>query len=236
MSDDDTVIHVVFGPDGGYRLSAPTAPVVAAEKGPPKERDDPLVDLYSRREVARLFGLTEGRLRYWDKTAFLEPSAKRGRRRYYTFQDLIGIRAAKGLLDAGFPLQEVRKSVDGIRAALPLVVRPLSELRVVAEGHAMLVRDEAATFEAKTGQLVLDFSVETLKHDVIRVLRRDPSPEDRQSAYDLYLEGCRLDEDETTYRAAEAAYRKALALDWHPALQLHLVARIAQRNNTLTAP
>ncbi|MAC25956.1 MAG: MerR family transcriptional regulator [Sandaracinus sp.] len=217
---DDNVIHVVFGPDGGYRISPALeteAPAPIREPAPaPKEHDDPLADLYSRAEVARLFGLTEGRLRYWDRTDFLGPSARRGRRRYYTFQDLIGVRVAKGLLDAGIPLQEVRRSLSAIRDALPKVVRPLSELRVIAEGHAMLVRDEAGTFEPQTGQLVLDFSVETLKDDVVQKLRQEPTPGERRQAYARYLEGCRLDEEEATWAQAEQAYRDALALD--PAL------------------
>ncbi|MEM1416771.1 MAG: tetratricopeptide repeat protein [Myxococcota bacterium] len=206
------VIHVVFGADGGYRL---TAPDPSSDEGAPPEAgsDDPLADLYTREEVARLFALPEGRLRYWDRSGFLRPSARRGRRRYYTFQDLIGLRAAKGLLDAGLRLPEVRASVEAIRGALPKVVRPLSELRVVAEGRAMLVRDTAGTFEPTTGQLVLDFRVDALREDVVAALRRQPSDADRRSAYDRYLEGCRLDEDPATYARAEAAYRDALRLD-----------------------
>lgn len=213
MKDDDNVIHVVFGRDGGHRVHTPAAPPLPEREPATTERDDPLADLYTRAEVARLFGLKEGRLRYWDRTGFLRPSAKRGRRRLYTFQDLIGVRTAKGLLDRGVPLREVRRSVEALRAALPKVVRPLAELRVVAEGHAILVRDEAGTFEPQTGQLVLDFTVETLRSDVVRVLRREPSPPDRKQAYALYLEGCRLDEDAATLDEAEARYREAIRLD-----------------------
>lgn len=215
MADEnDNVIHVVFGAEG-HRIVTRSEPPPARAKpaAEPLPQGDPLTELYTQAEVARLFGLTPGRLRYWAKTGFLAPSAKRGRRKLYTFQDLIGIRAAKGLLDAGLPLQQVRKSVDAIRAALPKVVRPLSELRVVAEGQAMLVRDEAATFEPRTGQLVLDFSVGSLREDVVRTLRPEPSPEEMRAAYEFYLEGCRLDEDPATFAEAEAAYLAALKLD-----------------------
>ncbi|MEO0322833.1 MAG: tetratricopeptide repeat protein [Myxococcota bacterium] len=209
------VIHVLFGADGGYRLTTPDAdPESAAQpEAPALGGDDPLADLYTREEVARLFGLPEGRLRYWDRSGFVAPSARRGRRRYYTFQDLIGLRAAKGLLDAGLRLSEVRASVEAIRGALPRVVRPLSELRVVAEGRAMLVRDARGTFEPTTGQLVLDFRVDALREDVVAALRRPASEAERRTAYDRYLEGCRLDEDPATHAAAEAAYREALRLD-----------------------
>lgn len=174
---------------------------------------DPLADLYSRREVARLFGWSDGRLRGWERSGFLPPSAGVGRRRFYTFQDLIGLRAAKGLLDRGVPLKEVRRSVEALRTALPKCVRPLTELRVTAEGTSLLVRDELGMYEPTTGQRVIDFCVEELKDDVVRVLRAKTSAEDQASAYELYLEGCRLDEDEATYERAERAYERAIALD-----------------------
>jgi len=212
LSDErDNVIHVVFGRDGTLkRRPDPEAPADEAE---PRGRRDPLAALYSVSEVAKLFGFSEGRLRYWDRSDFLVPSVELGGRRYYTFQDLIGIRAAKGLIEQGVSMREVRRSVDALRSTLPKVVRPLAELRVVADGHTVVVQDEAGTFEPVTGQAVLDFRVDALKDDVVRVLRRAPSEGDRRTAYDFYLEGCRLDEEEATYDLAEEAYAQALRLD-----------------------
>lgn len=218
MSDDDNIIHVSFGKDGHVRREKKPTKQRPAHDRPEsrrrRSRNDPLADLYSRREVTRLFGCSESQLRYWDRTGFIEPSGKAGKRRYYTFQDLISIRAAKGLLDQGVPLRRVRRSVDALRRALPKVVRPLQELRVVADGSTVLVRDEDGAFEPTTGQLVLDFRVESLRDDVVRVLRdHKPSPEKRRTAYEHYLEGCRLDEDEATFDRAEEAYRQAIRLD-----------------------
>ncbi|MCU0675158.1 MAG: tetratricopeptide repeat protein [Myxococcota bacterium] len=219
---DDNVIHVVFGGDGGYRIVEP--PPIAKETEEPepaRERrvvaeprtDDPLADLYDRHEVARLFELEPNLLRSWDRAGIVTPSARRGRRRLYSFQDLIAVRVVKGLLAAGVSQRDVRRSVDALRSSLPKVVRPLAELRVVAEGHAMVVRAADAVYEPVTGQLVLDFRVDTLREDVVRSLRREPSREDRRRAYDAYLEGCRLDESPTTWTQAEEAYREALRLD-----------------------
>jgi tetratricopeptide (TPR) repeat protein len=111
-------------------------------------------------------------------------------------------------------LQQVRKSVDALRNDLPRVVRPLSELRVTTDGQTVVVQGEDGTFEPTTGQMVLDFEVSSLRDDVVRALdERRPGGADKQKAYDLYLEGCRLDEDETTMGRAAELYRKALALD-----------------------
>ena len=219
MSDErDNVIHVRFSKDGqGKRAPAPEQPEPVAHKDRRRvrsERADPMADLYSRKEVAKLFGFTEGRLRHWDRSGFLSPSAKSGRRRYYTFSDLIGIRAAKSLLDEGVPPREVRRSVEALRAALPKVIRPLNELRVVADGQTVVVQGEGGSFEPATGQLVLDFRVETLRDDVVALFHeRAVTPADRRTAYEHYLEGCRLDEDEATFDQAERAYERALSLD-----------------------
>lgn len=218
MSDEgDNVIHVSFGADGTGQKKPrpePAAEDSGKERRRDRDRADPLADLYGMGEVARLFELTVGRLRYWDRSGFIAPSARSGRRRYYTFQDLISIRAAKGLLAEGVPLKRVKRSVEALRHALPKVVRPLSELRVVADGSTVLVQDEEGAFEPVTGQLVLDFRVDALRRDVVRVLHgRHTTDEQRRSAYELYLEGCRLDEDEATFDLAEDAYRGAIRLD-----------------------
>jgi tetratricopeptide (TPR) repeat protein len=215
------VIHVEFGPGGGRRVPVPPppeaakpAPVPAPESLSDAHRRDPIGDLYARAEVARLFDVPESRLRYWDRTGFLPPTGRVGARHFYTFQDLIGLRAAKGLLERGVPLRRVRRSVEALKGALPNVVRPLSELRVVADGKTCVVEGPERRWEPATGQLVLDFDVRSLRDDVVRLLRpASVDPVRRRMAYDAYLEGCRLDEDPATYARAEAAYRKAIELD-----------------------
>lgn len=221
----DNVIHVRFGPGGGRRVD-PSEGAAQPAAPAPRERAtaptngrsaEPYGELFRRDEVARLFELPEGRLRYWDRSGFIRPSGKVGRRRFYTFQDLIGIRAAKELLDRGAPLASVRRSLANLRRTLPHVTRPLNELRVRTDGQSIVVQEHDRVFEAETGQLQLDFEVRTIRDDVVRILRPDAiDPERRRRAYQCYLEGCRLDEDPTTFERAEDCYRQAIALD--PAL------------------
>ncbi len=211
---DDNVIHVDFGGGEGERpkqrrILPPTPP-----DGDSRPRiKDPMGDLYSLKDAAKLFGLTTGRLRYWERSAFIERSVRMAGKRYYSFQDLISIRAARELLDEGIPLQSVRRSIEALRSSLPRVARPLSALRIVADGTTLVVRDDAGSFEPNTGQLQLDFGVSQLRDDVVRVLRRSGKKNDFSLAYQYYLEGCRLDEDEGTFEQAERAYRRAIELD-----------------------
>lgn len=206
--DRDNVIRVGFGADGKLTRAASLEP---APSQPAPPRSDPRDGLYTVAEVARLFGFKPSRLRYWQRSGVLGPSVRVEGRNYYSFEDLVGVRAAKGLLEQGVSLRQVRRSVESLREAFPKTSRPLTELRVLADGRTLVVQDDAGTYEPTTGQSVLDFRIDGLESDVVRLLHFDH--DDRARAYEHYLEGCRFDEDEQTFDDAERAYKKALSLD-----------------------
>jgi tetratricopeptide (TPR) repeat protein len=209
----DNIIHVDFASRMGRRFTPARTTARDEVEAPPEAPRDPLSDMYSLRDAAKLFRLSENRLRYWEKTGFVVRSGEVSGKRYYTFQDLIGLRAAKDLLDEGVALRSVHKSLRALRESLPKVPRPLSTLRIVADGQTLVVRDQRGAYDPLTGQLVLDFQVSALRDDVVRVLKRAGRESDHKRAYEQYLEGCRLDEDEGTFEGAEAAYRRAIELD-----------------------
>jgi len=171
--------------------------------------------VYSSRDVAQIVGLQESRVRYWAQTGFVGPSEKRGGRAMYSFQDLIGVKAAKELLERGLSVQRVRKTLEALRGQLPSLNRPLERLRVLSDGDRLVVVDDGATFEPLSGQLVMDFGLGALEGRVAEVmeLKRPEPAEPPPTAYERFLEGTRLDGDAATEDAALAAYREALALD-----------------------
>jgi tetratricopeptide (TPR) repeat protein len=203
---------------------------------------------YSVKDVARLFDLQEARVRYWAQTGIVGPSLRRSGRAFYTFQDLIGIKVAKDLLDQGLSLQAVRKSLESLRAALPHVERPLTELRIVAEGDRVLVATQDAPYEAATGQVVMQFAVAALSERVAQVLplpsappadappaarvivARPPAPREPEpaSAYAAFLAGvAAADADEL--ERAEKLYRRAVELDEHLAAAWTNLASLLER-------
>ena len=159
--------------EGGPKAASDEAPQAEhppeAEQLPHTEQLPPTEHLYAVAEVARLFELPESRIRYWSQTGFIAPSLRRGKRRFYSFRDLVAVKVAKELLDAGQPLQRVRRSLDALRAQLPRVEAPLARLRLRSEDGRIVVEDGAATFEASTGQLLLDFDVDSLRDRVAEV-------------------------------------------------------------------
>ena len=205
-----TVIHVAFGPGGGRHPRSGPPAAATPEPAPARE---PVTDVFSRRETAKLLGVSESQLRFLERENVVSPSARRGNKGVYTFQDLIALRATRELLDHKIRLKDVARAIGALRAALPRVTRPLQELRIVGDGRRVVVRSDLGTFEPLTGQMVLDFEVQTLRDDVVRLLRPEAGPERARTAYDLYVEASSLDETESTYEQAEDLYRRAIRLD-----------------------
>lgn len=237
------VIHVAFGPGGGRIQHASGAPKLnpgaPGAPGAPHASDarssgdagspslspapdsqrtmEPVTDVFSPREVAKLLNLTPAKLRSLEKAEIVTPSAMRNGRKAYTFQDLIALRATHDLLARRVRVKDVAMAIGALRRALPRVTRPLQELRIVSDGRRVVVQAEDGTFEPISGQMVLDFRVEGLRSDVVRMLRPDTASlgtaARARSAYDLYMRASNLDEDTATYDEAEVLYKKAIELD-----------------------
>jgi len=212
------VIHVTFGSGGGRVSAAPGGGGVPPTIPPPPDAREPVTDLFTRREVAKLLGVSEARLRSLDRAEIVSPSGHRGKQRAYTFQDLIALRATRELLDRRIRLRDVARAIGALRQALPRVTRPLQELRIVGDGRRVVVRAAEGSFEPLTGQMVLDFQVQSLRDDVVRVLRPDTPPARARTAYELYMQASALDEDPATFDQAEQLYSRAIRLD--PALAI----------------
>jgi tetratricopeptide (TPR) repeat protein len=171
-------------------------------------------DTYSCKDVSQLLDITEGRLRYWDRSGFLCPSGYQGRRRRYTFQDLVGLRSAKILLDSGVSLQKTRRLIKSLQEKIPSSSHPLNRLRIMSNSKTVTVVDQEKEFEADSGQLLLDFQVSAFEKEIVKKLPHTAEkPLEDLTAYEWYLEGCRFDEDEETLAIAEEAYHRAIHLD-----------------------
>lgn len=110
-------------------------------------------ELYRSREVAQILGISRRQLQYWAQTDLVSPSARSpGGHHRYTFQDLVALKAAKRLIDAGVSVQRLRTSVRALQRVLPTVQRPLAELVLVATGDIVLVLHGESAFEAVSGQ------------------------------------------------------------------------------------
>src|SRR5581483_461808 len=176
----------------------------------------PLLTGYSAREAATLLGVAPERVRWFLRVGMLRP--QRGARGEYrlSFQDLVLLRAAQGLLDAGVPVRRVRRALAQLPAQLPRG-RSLSAVRITADGGKVVVRAGERSWNPETGQGVLDFDVATLAQAAAPLaprLVRDARARDdggELGGDDWFQLGCEL--ETTSPDEAMRCYRRALELE-----------------------
>ena len=104
---------------------------------------------YSFGGAAKILDIAESKLRYWAQVGFVGPSARRGGKPMFSFQDLVSVKAAKELVDRGFKAAEIRKAIEGVRAKLPHLDRPLDRMRVAFDGTRLVVVEDETRVRAE---------------------------------------------------------------------------------------
>jgi tetratricopeptide (TPR) repeat protein len=178
---------------------------------------------YSTREVSELLGLDIARVRSLMRSGVVTPQRNSAGHAAFSFQDLVLLRTAKGLIDAKVPPRRITKALQALASQLP-TDRPLSAVRVQIDGDRVIVRDSASTWEPESKQTVLDFSMRELGQKVAPLARESVQRALRtaSSADDLFQAA--LDSEEIGAAAdAERAYREAIAADpGHVAAHINL--------------
>lgn len=110
-------------------------------------------DRFRAGDVVQIVRVSRRQLQYWAQTDLIRPSDRTpGGHGRYSFEDLVALKAAKRLIDAGVSVQRIRKSIGALRRLLPTVREPLAELVLVATGDVVLAFKNGAAFDALSGQ------------------------------------------------------------------------------------
>jgi len=177
-----------------------------------------LVKGYTSQDAAKLLGLSIAQVRAFARDGFLTPGRGRRGELQFSFQDLVILRTAKGLVAARIATRRIRRALKRLRAQLPRG-RSLAELHIAAEGDRIVVSDGETTWSPESGQMQLDFAVAELATKAAPMARRAAKAardaEDELSAEDWYELGLEL--EVATPAEARDAYRRALELDAHHA-------------------
>jgi DNA-binding transcriptional MerR regulator len=125
--------------------SLPESPVQ-----PESDSLDPAI--FRTRDVLQLLAISRRQLQYWAQTNLVRPSIRtQGGHHRYTFEDLIALKAAKRLIDAGVSVQRIRSSIQALREILPEVAWRSQEITLVATGDVLLVLSEGSDVRAIRG-------------------------------------------------------------------------------------
>jgi len=179
----------------------------------PGELDRPAAPSgYSTKDVAALLGLSAEQVRSYVRAGFLSPEQGPRGEYYFSFQDLILLRTAKGLLAARVPRRRVRLALLNLREQLP-EDRPLTGVRISAQGHHVVVRDGRDVWNPESGQAVFDFELSELAREASTLSLRtvETEADEPEGAADWFERGNEL--EEVSPEEAMAAYRCALEID-----------------------
>lgn len=103
-----------------------------------------------------MLGLSPGRVRAYVKAGLLCPQRGEGGELRFSFQDLLLLRTAEGLVGERLPPRRVRDALVRLREHLPSE-RPLTGVQLASEGGAVVVQDGGARWDADSGQMLIDF-------------------------------------------------------------------------------
>jgi len=131
-----------------------------------------MIELFSIKETAKIFGLSPSQLRYWTQTGFVSPTVRRNGRMFYTFRDLVGVKAASELLATGKTLVQARSSLDALRDQLPEHVTPETPLSISSDGSSVEVHREDEAGGPPARRIVVAFRLSSLATQIADVLKR----------------------------------------------------------------
>src|SRR6266571_1930945 len=191
--------------------------------------------IYGVRELTRILTLTPRRAGQLRRLELLRGDSG------YTFRDLLALRAASALLDAGASVRQIRAALTALRRQHPGLEHPLAELRLTVEGDRLVAQSDRVRFDPRTGQMVLALdsgglevaATATLATGLVRPLA---PPADQAETW--FERASEWDGDPAQWEDAIDAYRRVVSIDptyaaaWNNlGLLLHRMGRYDEAGN-----
>ena len=169
---------------------------------------------YTTQDVAKMIGVSSGRLRAYLRAGVLAPErGTRGELRF-SFQDLLLLRKAEGLVKQRIPPLRVRRALRKLRDRLP-ETHPLTGVQLGTDGASVVVHEGSSRWQVESGQVLLSFESTPAGCRTTRpcpcCARGRRTPPDELAApnvEEMYEIGCNIDEADPAQ--AEASYRQVL--------------------------
>jgi tetratricopeptide (TPR) repeat protein len=166
--------------------------------------------IYGVRELTRILTLTPKRAGQLRRLDLLRGDSG------YTFRDLLALRAASALLDAGASVRQIREALTALRRQDPELQQPLVEVRLVLEGDRIVAQSDRVRFDPRTGQMVLALdsgglaaaATATLATGLVRPLA---PPADQAETW--FERASEWDGDPAQWEDAIDAYRRVVSID-----------------------
>ena len=168
---------------------------------------------YSTREVAELIDLPQETIREIAHGVLNLDRQHRGRYRF-SFQDIVVLRTARELLQAGVRRSRINRTLIRLSDRLPRS-RPLTSYRISGDAGEVVIQEDERMYSANTGQYHFNFSVAELAGTVAPLAKKNVEEAeleaDHLSSDDWFDLG--VDLEAVSPEDAPTAYMRALELD-----------------------
>ncbi len=165
--------------------------------------------IYGLRELTRILSLTPRRMAQLRRLDLLRDGG-------YTFRELLALKAASALLDAGASVRQIRQALAAVRRQDPDRENPLAEVRFLVEGDRLLAQSDRVRFDPRTGQTVLALDAGGLTKEAEAALATGlvrPLHPPASQAEAWFERASEWDADPARWDEAVDAYRRVVALD-----------------------
>ena len=154
---------------------------------------------YTRKEVERILGVKESRLRYWERLRLIYPESRWGER-FYSFGDLVALQTLQRLTKNNVPASRVRRAISLVEEQFDAPDLRLYEVSTIERGSEILIvppgesrpfdpirRQWALPFEIKPApEKIRPMSVSTPEELFEMALRLETRPESLPDAAESY--------------------------------------------------
>ena len=165
--------------------------------------------VYDVREVATTLRMSSRAVYGLVRSGFAAPLRDRRRRLQFSFQDILLLKTASGLIAASIPRRKVTRAVAALRSRLPAEL-PLAGLRISAVGDRIAVQSVGHAWDAESGQGILAFDV--LPGDGgVRVIEASERQSPQADINSWFAQALALEDSDVA--AAQARYQSIIAAD-----------------------
>ena len=187
-----------------------------------------------------MIGVSAGRLRAYLRAGVLSPEkGTRGELRF-SFQDLLLLRKAEGLVSQRISPHRVRRALKALRERLT-DEQPLTGVSLGTDGPQVVVHERGARWQAESGQVLLAFDKQEPEAAEALLVALPTRPTGERPAGDvvpptveeIYELACDLDEADP--ERAESSYRQVIAQAPHHADAHINLGRILHERGELAA-
>jgi tetratricopeptide (TPR) repeat protein len=168
-----------------------------------------MLHYFSIQEVARIFNVEVGRLKYWNRVGLVKPSVRENGKHFYDFQDLICLKTTHGLSSKGLSPADIRPTIELLRERLPDIEEQLDNKRIYAFANRVIISHKNRLIDTQSGKM-FRFDVEDLMAEIEKGVR---IREKTKTADDWFQEALRYQGEEKNHLKALGAYREALKLN-----------------------